>query len=422
MEFNYLKSLASNLQNREGVPAQVLSAYWSWVEKEHLPYVDTYRVPDDIAIDIDQVSEKLLRNFFKYMGFPVTSGEGYTSTKRYINRQAETLTKRIKWKTTKQCYAYEFYIFMLFGSVHPLSLDNDSFLFELDTDFFDEYLKIPPYTLDYGVDDQGVPLPDQKNLRLDQHLPNWEKIDFPRLDEKYNLDQDPLLYRDTKIPGPLLPQLLPDFRWFLDNNNVKGSLTRCFKIKYKPLYVEDANNFWLKDSARAFYNDVILFKRAIEHPYFEPQLYIRGYTGYHNVRIETFTDEDNTISSNVCSVYIKPDFMLAKYLRVGAGRQQINLNLLNTSSNPVAAKLIQEFDLTAETGQLWEVEATTTQIKIRPRIPSSDGIRWLSNQSFSEIALHDPQHKLIFYASFPSINYDVHMLSSIYIQIDLDPP
>lgn len=423
MVFNFVKSLASNLQNKGGVPAQVLEAYWNWAKNEHIPYIDTYRVPDEIGVDIDLVSEKLLKTFFKYMGFPITSGEGYTSTKRYYNRQMETLAKRIRWKTTRQCYAYEFYVFMLYGSVIPLSIDNDSYLVELDTDFFDDFLKIPPLSLDYGMDDDGNPLPDRVNLRLDQNLPNYEKVDFPQFDDDHLLDENPTLFRDTKIPGPLLPQLLPDNRWFLDNNNIKGSLTRCFKIKYKPLYIEATNEFWVKDSARAFYNDVILFKRAIEHPYFEPQIYIKGYTAYQAPYVQTFQNEDGTTSSSMISTYIKVGLQAVRYLRVGKGRLAGGYNLLNTSSNPISnANLIEQFDLTAETGQLWTVESSPTQIKITPRIPSNDGIRWIDNAFFSEIALYDTNNQLIFYASFPTVHYDVHMLSSVFFQIDLVPP
>lgn len=423
MAFNFVKSLASNLQNKEGVPSQVLEAYWNWTKNEHLPYIDTYRVPDEIGVDIDVVSEKLLKSFFRYMGFPITTGEGYTSTKRYYNRQMETLAKRIRWKTTRQCYSYEFYIFMLFGSVIPLSIDNDSFLIEFDTDFFDDYLKIPPLGLDYGLDGNGNPIPDKVNLRLDQNLPNYEKVDYPRLDDEHDNDSSPLLYRDTKIPGPLLPQLLPDNRWFLDNNNIKGSLTRCFKIKYKPLYIEASNEFWAKDSARSFYNDVVLFKRAIEHPYFEPQIYIKGYNVYQTPYVQTYEDEDGTISSSIISVYIRTGLQSVRYLRVGKGRLANGYNLLNTSSNPISnTNLIQQFDLEAEVGQLWAVEAGASQIRITPRIPSYNGIRWTGNKSFSEIALHDENNQLIFYASFPTVHYDPHMLSTVYFQIDLEPP
>lgn len=421
MSFNPIRSLASNLQSMSGVPAQVLDAYWRWVTNHHIPYIDSFKIKDDIAVDIDQVSESLIKTMFDYMGYPLTSGDGYTSTKRYLNRQIETLTKRIKWKTTKHGYQYEFYIFMLYGSVIPLVVSNESFLVELDTDFFDELDQIPPFTLDYGVDDNGAPLVDRVNLRLDQNLPNVEKFDYPNYDSgPHEHDSDSVVLRDTKIPWPILPQILPDFRWYLDNNTIKGSLTRCFKIKYKPLFIENQTEFWSKDTARAFYNDVVLFKRVVEHPYFEPQIYVKGYTAYNTTRTEIVNDEDNTISNSVESVYIKPDFTIAKYMRIGNSRRT-SLNTLNSGSNPISGSLIQEFDLYAETGQQWFVNATLAQIQITPKIPTTS-IRWIDNQSFSEVSLHDIDHKLIFYACFPTVHYAPAMLSSIFFQFDIEAP
>lgn len=421
MAFNPIRSLASNLQSLKGVPAQVLDAYWRWVSNEHLPYIESFKIKDDIGIDIDQVSEKLIKRMFSYMGFPVTSGDGYTSTKRYFNRQLETLAKRIKWKTTKQCYQYEFYIYMLYGSVIPLVISNESFLVELDTDFFDDLDQIPPFTLDYGLDDSGNPLVDRVNLRLDQNLPNVEKVNYPEYDSgPLDHDSDPVYLRDTKIPWPILPQIMPDFKWYLDNNSIKGSLTRCFKIKYKPLFIENTQEFWSKDTARAFYNDVVLFKRLVEHPYFEPQIYVKGYNAYNSVYTQTVYNEDTAFSALIQSVYIKPDFTQVKYMRIGNSKSS-NLNFLNAGSNPISGSLVQQFDLTVETGQQWYVNATLSQIQITPRIPL-EGIRWLENKSFSEIALHDQDNKLVFYACFPTVHYTPQMLSSIFFQFDLEAP
>lgn len=301
----------------------------------------------------------LLDLAFKF-GFNITQGNGYTATARYLRKEAQTILARIKNKTTRKAYPYEFYIFNMIGEVYPLR--------------------------------RYSPIELRPKLDWTTSLPFQDEF---RLDEGRTLDESP--------------------GWTLDNNSVLGSFTRHFLLQFTPQFIEDADNFFTVDTMTAFLQDVEQVKKATEFPHFELVLPVAGSTTAQSVSTKVFQNEDQNVTAHQETVLAGGDLSQVRYLRFGNGAAS-GLGSMTPASNPVSGSLIQQVDITDATQ--WVVEAqTAAALVVRTLIQSNT--KFLANAAYSEIAFHDAANNLILYTKFPRTNWDSRQLTTIQIQASL---
>lgn len=302
-------------------------------------------------------NDDLLDLAYKF-GFAITQGNGYTATSKYLSKEVHTILARIRSKTTRQCHPYQFYVFNLIGEVYPLR-------------------RVSPIEL---------------RPKLDWVSNNPIQAEYS-LDDGHTLDED----------------------WTLDQNSIFGTFTRHFLLQFRPQFVEDADNFFTVDTMTAYLQDVEQFKKATEFPHFELILQPTASAIAQTVETKVYEDEAQTLTTNQETVVAGGDLSQVKFLRFGNGAAT-GLNAMTPASNPVAASLVQQFDISDSSE--WVIEGqTTTDLLVRTLIRKDT--KFLANQSYSEIAFHDASNNLIMYTKFPKVNWDPRQLTTIQIQASI---
>ena len=337
----------------------LISAFQSYLYTEIYPKIQNFNNRSDIT----KVSLEDAKHMIWDKGHNLTTGDGYTSTYRYVQRHLQTLVKRLLTKSTHKAYQYLFYVYDLLGDTYPCIY--------------------------------------KANGTLQPRL-NWlasNDVNDPpiKLDEGFYLDQ---AYDDMPY-------------WTLDAGDFVDFTTRHFIISYSPRYVEDTESIMSLPTCTAFFNDVKQTKRKVEIPHFEFRMYAEApITGVDS--IETWNSYDGTVQVNQHSIYIlqydiysyPSTFNEAGFIQLGVGAHDVMDQTITG-----CADLVQQFNLSDFTINFQDPYHLYLKSRIYPYEKAFD---------YRELAVLDTTGNCIFYSKFPWVRFDPRMLSHNYLLLTLN--
>lgn len=367
MAVNYKKFLPSNIRNTRW--GDIALALQDLLLNQFKPQkVDVLRNRFILELATQDELKELIYTF----GYHLSQGNGYTATIDYIKKQAKTLAQRVKTKSTVLGYPYLFYIFNLVGDVYPLLQGELGYL----TPWLD-WLTVPETGESAFILDN--------DLHLDQGMDSI------------------LYYAGPGLTNPVYDVPLNDgtLPWTLDNLDIVDIITRHFLISYYYRFAENSSEFMSADTARAFFNDVIQMKRAVEVPHFEQRLRLYA-SSLNTPTITPYYDESGANIANQESILISSLAVPIVTIQFGRGGYTSPLS----TTIPGVQDLIASYPLTDFQIKLQD----STHLYFKNKIQINT--KWFD---YSELALIDNSGNCLYYSKFPTVRFHPQMLSSIYL-------
>lgn len=216
MSINYKKLLPTVLRDTKwGSFAEAYQSIITTIKTDKIePIKDQF--------DIDKMTATEIHNLAYMFGYVIKSYDGFTSSLHYLRKQIKTIIPRIKNKLIRLGYQYVWYIYNVIGEYLPIDIDASNNFLVNDGYYTEESTSYSAITLDNSL---AVTLDD---------------INFESLDTYYG-------------------------------TNYKR--TRNVLISYRPMYIENENEYFASNTIKAFNYDLNNIKRASERIIMEHYMY-----------------------------------------------------------------------------------------------------------------------------------------------------
>jgi len=312
--------------------------------------------------DINNMTTNEIFDISDKFGYTLLSLDGYTSTEDYLRKEVKSLIPRIQWKNTRTAYKWLFYIFNLIGDIYPI-----------------------------------------RTIGLD---PTFRVVDDYWTNESINITQTFTLDPD---PADTLDSTTGLWISILDQTTSAVTILRHLLISYAPRFIENTTEFISLNTLKVFLSDVKQTKRATEIPYFEHQLIVPAYLN-KTLYTKTYTTYDESSSANMYSILTGSNLTNFNFMEFGNGARSSFAS--GTISGVVS--LVKTLR-TTPSGEIQFIESLSANQLYGRRIITDKNIF----PSFTEIALKDANSGCLLYSTFPKVQWDEKMFSSILFKINL---
>jgi hypothetical protein len=195
----------------------------------------------------------------------------------------------------------------------------------------------------------------------------------------------------------------------LDQTTTAITILRHLLLSYAPRFVENTTEFISLNTLKVFLSDVKQTKRATEIPYFEHQLIVPAYLN-KTLYTKTYTTYDESSSANMYSILTGNNLTNFNFMEFG------NSTRSSFASGTISGVVSLVKTLrTTPSGEIQFIESLSANQLYGRRIITEKNIF----PSFTEIALKDANSGCLLYSTFPKIQWDEKMFSSILFKINL---
>lgn len=351
---------------------------------------------------VGEATEDELKELARMLGFYLSVFTGYTQTSYYLKKEVLSIVPRIKYKNTRKGYQYILNIFNLIGEIYPTTIDEND--------------KLPPI---YNYEDivpggYGVTELDQEEDNILFMQPSLVfDVNF-EFDAGAVLDIPVPVYGDPPSTG-LPPAYLDTLEFPILDIGLAGGgtvLTRHLILEYKHKWIEEEGEFITLNTLKAMRNDVDQMRRRTEIVYFQPVVEV-NVTDDNLLVTQEHKDYQDTITSNSYSRLIPflTELSNVTTVKFGTGSYTpMEIGALTSLSD--VQNSVLEFNQTDEMYQVVMSELlydSSILITEKYKIP----------YKITEFALFNNVGHMIMYATFPILQWDEEMYSSIRIKVNL---